>query len=280
MKVTLGFSTCPNDTFIFDALVHQKIDLEGLDFDVVLADVEELNRRAFASSIDITKISYFAYAFFAGQFQILDAGSALGYKNGPLLISKYPRTMEEIPGLQIAIPGIYTTANLLFSVRFPEAKKKKQVLFSEIENAILNEEVDAGVIIHENRFTYQPKGLKRIIDLGEDWEKNTGQPIPLGGIAVNRNLPAEVREKAGRVIRRSVEFALNNPDDSYPYVKKYARELDDEVIKKHIGLYVNNFTLSLGKKGHEAIHTLYRIATEKGIIAKLPRDIFYRAGIK
>jgi len=274
MKVTLGFSTCPNDTFIFDALVHQKIDSEGLAFDVVLADVEELNRRAFASSIDITKISYFAFAFLAGQFQILDSGGALGYKNGPLLISKYTWTPEEIPGLQIAIPGIYTTANLLFSIKFPEAKKKKQVLFSEIENAILNEEVDAGVIIHENRFTYQTKGLKRIIDLGEDWERNTGQPIPLGGIAVNRNLPAEVREKVGRVIRRSVEFALNNPDDSYPYVKKYARELDNEVIKKHIGLYVNNFTLSLGENGHKAIHTLYRIATEKGIIAKLPRDIF------
>lgn len=274
MKLTLGFSTCPNDTFIFDALVHQKIDTEGLTFDVVLADVEELNRRAFASSIDITKISYFAFAFLADQFRILDAGSALGYKNGPLLIGRDSFTQEEIPGLKIAVPGIYTTANLLLSITFPEAKKKKQYLFSDIENAILNEEVDAGVIIHENRFTYKQKGLKKIVDLGEDWERNTGQPIPLGSIVVNRNLPPEIREKAGRVLKRSVEFALRNPDESYPFIKMHAREMDDEVIKKHIALYVNDFTLSLGKKGYKAIQTLYRIATEKGIIAKLPRDIF------
>jgi 1,4-dihydroxy-6-naphthoate synthase len=274
MKVTLGFSTCPNDTFIFDALVHQKIDTEGLIFDVVQADVEELNHRASVASMDITKISYFAFAFLADRYQILDAGSALGFKNGPLLIGKQVWKPEEIPGLQIAIPGIYTTANLLFSIQFPEAKIKRPILFSEIENAILKEEVQAGVIIHENRFTYEPKGLKKIIDLGEEWEKNTGQPIPLGGIAVNRNLPKEIRVKAGRVIKRSVEYALNNPDDSLPYIKTHARELDDEVVKKHIELYVNDFTLSLGENGHQAIDTLYRIASEKGIIAKLPRNIF------
>ena len=190
-KITLGFSTCPNDTFIFDAMIHHKIDTESLEFEVVLGDVEELNRKAMNNDLDITKISYNAFSKVANDYLILDAGSALGYKNGPLLISKRKIYQDEINDVKIAIPGFNTTANLLFSIAFSGAKNKKEYLFSDIEEAVLSNEVDAGLIIHENRFTYEKKGLKKIIDFGEYWEKETGLPIPLGGIIVKRNLDKE-----------------------------------------------------------------------------------------
>jgi len=173
MKLTLGFSPCPNDTFIFDAMVHARIDTEGLEFDYFLADVEELNRKTFASEVDITKMSYHAYAYAAENYLILDAGSALGHRNGPLLISKQIIEPSELTGSRIAIPGKYTTANLLFSIAWPKAKNRTEYLFSEIEDAILNGEVDAGLIIHETRFTYEKKGLHKIADMG-----STGKILP------------------------------------------------------------------------------------------------------
>ena len=195
-KLTLGFSPCPNDCFIFDALIHSKIDTEGLDFEVLMEDVETLNRKAFSalsenenSSLHITKLSYHAYAYLTKPYVLLDAGSALGNNCGPLLISKNTYGREDIEKLKIAIPGKYTTANFLLSLAFPKALKKTELAFSEIENAILHDEFDAGLIIHENRFTYAKKGLKKIIDLGEFWEELTQMPIPLGGIVINRNLP-------------------------------------------------------------------------------------------
>jgi 1,4-dihydroxy-6-naphthoate synthase len=274
MKLSLGFSTCPNDTFIFDALVHKKIDTEGLEFDVVLADVEELNRNAFAGNIDITKISYHAFAHIANQYRLLNSGSALGYKNGPLLIGKKKIPADEVAGLRIAIPGKYTTANLLFGIVFPKVAEKKEYLFSNIEEAVLNDEVDAGVIIHENRFTYEKKGLKKIIDLGEDWEEKTKSPIPLGGIIINRRIESAVQKKVDRVLKRSVEFAFANPTESYSYVKKYAQELDDQVIAKHINLYVNNFTIELGVLGRKAVNVLYDRAVKESLIWSVPDDIF------
>ncbi|HAN76509.1 MAG TPA: 1,4-dihydroxy-6-naphthoate synthase, partial [Bacteroidales bacterium] len=186
MHLKIGFSTCPNDTFIFDAMVHGKIDTEGLTFEPIMADVEVLNKAAFDQTTDITKLSYHAFAYAANNYCLLNAGSALGYKNGPMLIAKNPFAARNIPDLRIAIPGKYTTANLLLSIAFPEVKKKEVYLFSDIENGILNDQVDAGLIIHENRFTYQAKGLHKIIDLGEFWENLTKMPIPLGGIAVHR----------------------------------------------------------------------------------------------
>ena len=274
MRLSLGFSTCPNDTFIFDAMVHQKVDTEGLEFDVVLADVEELNRNAFAGGIDITKLSYHAYAHVAGNYKLLTSGSALGYKNGPLLISKHKIYPHEIADLKVAIPGKYTTANLLFSIVFPVVKEKKQYLFSDIEEAILKGEVDAGVIIHENRFTYEKKGLKKIIDLGEDWEEKTNNPIPLGGIVIRRDFGIETQQKVNRILKRSVEFALENPNSGYEFVKNHAQELNDEVIQKHINLYVNNFTVDLGETGKKAIETLYERALKENIIDSVPMDIF------
>src|SRR5450759_4201022 len=189
MKLTLGFSPCPNDTFIFDAMVHDRIDTEGLEFDYFLADVELLNRKALASEVDITKISYHAYAYVAENYMILDSGSALGQGKGPLLISKRRINPADISEVRIAIPGKFTTANLLFSIFWPEATNKTEYLFSDIEDALLKDKTDAGLIIHETRFTYVQKGLHKIADMGEYWERLTGLPIPLGGVVINRNIP-------------------------------------------------------------------------------------------
>ncbi|MCK5168811.1 MAG: 1,4-dihydroxy-6-naphthoate synthase [Bacteroidales bacterium] len=273
-KISLGFSTCPNDTFIFDAMVHHKIDTEGLEFNVVLGDVEELNKKALKSELDITKISYHAYSKIANNYILLDSGSALGYKNGPLLISKRKIYPDELNDVKIAIPGLNTTANLLFEIAFPDAKNKKEYLFSDIEEAVLSNEVDAGLIIHENRFTYEQKGLKKIIDLGEYWEKETGLPIPLGGIAVNRDLNRDLQLKINRVLKRSVEFAFENPKSGYPYIKQYAQEMDEEVMYKHINLYVNEFTKDLGNDGREAVKVLYEKAISLGVLAPMVEDIF------
>lgn len=273
-KLTLGFSTCPNDTFIFDAMIHQKIDTEGLNFDVVMGDVEELNLEAFKGKIDITKLSYHAYAHIANEYKLLTSGSALGRGNGPLLISKKKIYPDEVADLSVAIPGKNTTANLLFSIFYPTVKKKTEYLFSDIEDVVLDEEVDAGVIIHENRFTFQEKGLKKVVDLGELWERKTGSPIPLGGIVINRNIDLETQQRVNRVLMRSIQFAFDNPAESYNFVKQYAQEMEDDVIRKHIELYVNSFTLKLGEEGEKAIKTLYEEAIKNKVISSVPEDIF------
>jgi len=273
-KISLGFSTCPNDTFIFDAMVHHKVDTENLDFDVVLADVEELNNKALQNELDVTKISYHAYSKIANNYLLLDSGSALGYKNGPLLISKKKIYTDELNEITIAIPGLNTTANLLLSIAFPNVKNKKEYIFSDIEDAILDGEVDAGLIIHENRFTYEKKGLIKTIDLGEYWEKETGLPIPLGGIAINRNLNHNLQLKINRVLKRSIEYAFANPKSAYPFIKQYAQEMDEDVMYKHIELYVNNFTLDLGENGKKAIEILYEKAISLGVLPEMNKQIF------
>ena len=275
MKLTLGFSPCPNDTFIFDAMVHDRIDTEGLEFDYFLADVEELNRKAIASEVDITKISYHAYAYVSQNYLILDSGSALGYHNGPLLISKHKIRPSDLANAKIAIPGKYTTANLLFSIAWPEATNKTEYLFSDIEEALLNEEVDAGLIIHETRFTYFKKGLHKIADMGEYWEKLTGLPIPLGSIVINRKVPEDIALKVNRILRRSLEHAYKDSFASYDFVAGNAKEMESTVMNNHIKLFVNEYTLNLGNKGREAINTLFRIADEKGVIPSLPERIFF-----
>jgi 1,4-dihydroxy-6-naphthoate synthase len=274
MKLTLGFSPCPNDTFIFDAMVHGRIDTEGLEFDYFLADIEELNKRAFYGNADITKISFYAYAYAAPNYIILDSGSALGHKNGPLLISKRKLDTSELVNARIAIPGKFTTANLLFSIFWPEAVNKTEYIFSEIEEALLKEEVDAGLIIHEKRFTYHKKGLNKIADMGEYWEKRTGLPIPLGTIVINRRIPAETALKVNRIINRSLEYAYNDSLASYDFILSNAQEMDSTVMNKHIRLFVNKFTSNLGRDGKKAISELYRIAREKMIIPEIPEEIF------
>jgi 1,4-dihydroxy-6-naphthoate synthase len=274
MILTLGFSPCPNDTFIFDAMVHGRIDTEGLDFDYFLADVEELNRRALSAAVDITKISYHAYAYAAENYLILDSGSALGHGNGPLLISRRKLETSDINGGLIAIPGVYTTANLLFSIAWPGAVNKKECLFSDIPDVLLRDEADAGLLIHETRFTYSAKGLVLISDLGEFWEKLTGLPIPLGAIVINRKVPRETALKVNRIIRRSLEYAYENPAASGGFVTGNAQDMDSTVIGKHIGMFVNEFTLDLGSRGKEAITGMFRIASGKKIIPPAPADIF------
>jgi len=274
MKLTLGFSPCPNDTFIFDAMVHGRIDTEGLEFDYFLADVEELNRKALSSEVDITKISYHAYAYVAQNYLILDSGSALGYRNGPLLISKRLIDPSELSHATIAIPGKYTTANLLFSIAWPDAVNKVEYLFSDIDNAILKGEVDAGLIIHETRFTYYNKGLRKIADMGEYWANLTGLPVPLGAIVIRRNISEDIMQKVNRILRRSLEYAYKDSFASYDFVSGNAKEMDSTVMNNHIKLYVNEYSLDLGNRGRLAINELFRIAVEKDVISSLPERIF------
>ena len=274
MKLTLGFSPCPNDTFIFDAMIHQKIDTEGLEFDVLLADVEELNQKAFAKKLDITKLSYHAYGYLVDDYVLLDAGSALGNNCGPLLISKSQLTDDQVNTGKIAIPGKYTTANFLLSLAFPNAKNKVETLFSDIEKNVLSGKVDAGLIIHENRFTYQEKGLKKIIDLGEFWEKTTQMPIPLGGIVAKRTLDNEVLYKINRVMKRSVEYAFKNPQATKDFVKQHAQEMEEAIMYKHIDLYVNEYTRNLGTKGKAAIQHMFETALDKKIIPAYTSNLF------
>lgn len=256
MQLTLGFSPCPNDTFIFDALVNKKIDTEGIDFEVILEDVQTLNQWAMENKLDISKISYGVLPLVLERYALLDAGGALGKGVGPLLISRKPIPPSAINERSIAIPGEQTTANLLFSLAFPGAVKKRYMLFSGIEDAVLSGAVDCGVIIHENRFTYQQKGLVRLMDLGEFWEKETGVPIPLGGIVMKRGLDKTLPAKIDRLIRRSLEYAFDRYPDLPEYVKRHAQEMEEKVMRQHIDLYVNNYSLSLGEDGRKAINTL------------------------
>jgi 1,4-dihydroxy-6-naphthoate synthase len=276
MTLTLGFSPCPNDCFMFDAIVNRRIDLEGLDFSVELADVEALNQAAFAGGIDVTKLSYHAYAYCAGDYVLLDAGSALGRNCGPLLISRRLIAPEEVAAgaLRIAIPGTFTTANFLLGLAFPAAQNKTPLLFSAIEPALLDDAYDAGLIIHENRFTYEAKGLKKIIDLGEFWEGETGAPIPLGGIVVKRSLPGEVRQTVNRVLRRSVEYAFAHRSASLPFVREHAQEMSDDVMYRHIDLYVNQYSIDLGADGRRAVELLFEKARATGIIPAVTSGLF------
>jgi 1,4-dihydroxy-6-naphthoate synthase len=255
-------------------MVHKRIDTEGIDYEWFLADVEELNHRALRAEVDITKMSYHAYAHAAANYLLLDTGSALGRNNGPLVVSRRKIYPDELNEATIAIPGRYTTANLLFSIFWPGATKKHEYLFSDIPEAVLSGEADAGLIIHETRFTYKAMGLQKVADTGEYWEKMTGMPIPLGGIVISRNVPEEAAMKVSRTIRRSLEYARVEPEASYAFIRDNAQEISTDVMKEHIDLYVNRFTLSLGAEGHEAVERLYAVATERKVIPQLPDRIF------
>ncbi|MFB0924697.1 MAG: 1,4-dihydroxy-6-naphthoate synthase [Vicingaceae bacterium] len=274
MKLTLGFSPCPNDTFIFDALVHHKIDTEGLEFEVYLGDVEDLNNKAFKSELDITKISYHAYGYLTDNYVLLDAGSALGKGCGPLLVKPSNGKKLDLKNSIIAIPGKHTTANFLLSIAHPEASNKVEVLFSDIEDAVIKGEVDAGLIIHENRFTYQDKGLEKIIDLGKYWENKTGTLIPLGGIVIKRNISQETILKFNKILRKSIEYAFENPESPLNYMTEHSQEMDEKVMMQHVELYVNKYSIDLGEEGKNAISQMFNLAQEKEIIPKIEKDIF------
>ncbi len=279
MTLSLAFSPCPNDCFMFDAIVQKRIDLEGLDFDVRLADVEALNRDAFEDGPDVTKLSYHAFAYCADRYVMLNAGSALGRNCGPLLISKRPITAEDVATgtLTIAIPGRFTTANLLLGLAFPSATRTTAMVFSDIEGAVQDERFDAGVIIHENRFTYEARGLRKVMDLGEFWEATTGHPIPLGGIVIRRSLPADVQATMDRVLRRSVEYAFTHRDGTLPYVRAHAQDMDDAVMFRHIDLYVNDYSVDLGPTGRNAVAHLFARAHAAGVLPAVTQSLFLAA---
>lgn len=274
MKLTLGFSPCPNDTYIFDALVHGKVDTEGLEFEYYMQDVEKLNEGAFTERPDVTKLSFNAFLNLAGRYLLLDSGAALGFGSGPLVVSRNITHFNELAGKTVGIPGIYTTANLLFSLAINTNVQKKVLLFSDIVNAILSSEIDAGVIIHESRFTYQSSGLIKLLDLGEFWEQKTGSPVPLGGIVAHQRLGNETIAKVNRSIRRSVEFANDHKTELSEFIRCNAKEMDDTVIQKHIDLYVNKFSISLGSLGEKAVLQMFEFAIANGIIPKMPEQIF------
>ncbi|MBB5622506.1 1,4-dihydroxy-6-naphthoate synthase [Pedobacter cryoconitis] len=280
MKLSLGFSPCPNDTFIFDALIHHKIDTEGLEFEVFFDDVETLNQKALRSELDITKLSFHAFAHVVEKYALLDAGSALGFGVGPLLICKNEdligsaRLTQKDSTLSVAIPGELTTANFLLGIAFPNLLNKQVMVFSEIQDALLNHSIDLGLIIHENRFTYTDKGLHKIVDLGSYWEELTGCAIPLGGIVINRKLDHEVQLKVNRLIRKSVEFAFQNPKSGIDFISAHAQEMEEAVMYKHIDLYVNKYSIDLGTEGRKAIDILFKMAQEKGIIPEINQNLY------
>jgi 1,4-dihydroxy-6-naphthoate synthase len=255
MKLTLGFSPCPNDTFIFDALVNKKIDTEGYEFDVVLEDVQTLNQWAAEGKLDISKMSFPAFFNNKKTYQILSAGSALGKGVGPLLIAKKLVNLPDVKHCKIAIPGVNTTANFLLQHAFPDAMNTVPLLFSEIEDAVLNGDVDLGVIIHENRFTYKQKGLVKVADLGELWETSTGSYIPLGCIAIKTSL-SQHAEKINELIRKSLVYSFDHYPELTDYVKQHAQAMDENVMRQHIELYVNDFSLDLGEEGRKAVSLL------------------------
>ena len=273
-RIKLGLSPCPNDTFIFDALLHQKIDTRGLKFEPVFADVEELNAMAFRGELEVSKLSYHALALLTKEYQILNSGGALGRGVGPLLIAKKALSEAEIKQARIAIPGKHTTANFLLSLAYPAAQQKEAMLFSEIESAVLDGSVEAGLIIHENRFTYQEKGLVKLMDLGEYWEEVSGSLIPLGGIAVKRSMEPEMKTAIDQLIRESVAYAFKEPAASRDFVQKHAQEMDVKVTQQHIDLYVNQYSLDLGQEGRKAVQTLFKQAEAKQIIQKITKPIF------
>jgi len=291
--LTLGYSPCPNDTFIFYALVHRRIDTGDLKFKEILLDVETLNQKALNADLDLTKISYHAFGHLRDKYNLLRAGGALGKGCGPLVVAKHDYSMEELRNKRIAIPGKLTTAFLLLqlfdpafvgaycntplpcsSSRSPTPNTQHltpvfiEIPFHKIMDAVAKEEVDAGLIIHESRFTYPSYGLKRVLDLGEWWEKDTGLPIPLGCIIAKQSLGESMNKRINSLIRQSVEYAFKNRSEPTEYIKKHSQELSDEVINRHIDLYVNDYSLDVGQDGEKAVKELLSRAEDAGVIPK------------
>lgn len=273
-KIRFGFSSCPNDTFIFYALVNGKIDTYGIEFDFVVEDVEDLNKMALRGEIDVTKISFNAYGKVADRYILSNFGSALGKNNGPLIIAKDKISIDDLPSKTVAIPGANTTANLLMSIALPEVKNKREYLFSDIEDAILSGEADAGLIIHETRFTYHKKGLLKILDLGEWWETEYNLPLPLGGICISRKFDRPVQMLLDKLIGDSVEYAFEHPAETMQFIKSYAQETSDKVILSHIDLYVNEFTREIGHLGKKSVEFLLQAGEKAGFFSNVPKNIF------
>lgn len=261
MNLTLGFSPCPNDTFMFAALVNGWIDTQDLSFTVLMEDVETLNEWAASSRLDVTKMSFHRSLSLLEQYTLLQTGAALGNGCGPLLISNGHPDHDDILNGPVLLPGQWTTAHLLFNIFYPGCLDKQFVVFNQIEQLLLADQATAGVIIHENRFTYASLGLHKVTDLGEEWETKTGLPIPLGGIFTASHISVETRTLIESLIAESIHFAYRHPDIVMPYVRQFAQAMDEEVMMNHIRLYVNDFSLDLGEKGRESIRMLKKMAS-------------------
>jgi 1,4-dihydroxy-6-naphthoate synthase len=277
-SVSLGYSPCPNDTFIFYALIHGKVDTKGLSFNEVLLDVETLNQKALNEELDLTKISYHAFGHLRKKYCLLRAGGALGRGCGPLVIAKNDYSMKDLRNRKIAVPGKLTTAYLLlqlYDAAFTVEPSNFVVMpFHQIISAVADEEVDAGLIIHESRFTYPSYGLKAITDLGEWWEKETGLPIPLGGIIAKRSLGSRLNQTVNEILKQSVEFAFADRRAPMSYIKAHSQELSDSVINRHIDMYVNDFSIDPGQEGEKAVKELISRAEDSGIIPKVKQPLF------
>lgn len=239
MKLKLAISSCPNDTFMFDHFLKHT----DFEIDLLIEDIESLNKLASLGETDITKLSYHTFAKLTESYNLLNAGGALGENCGPILVSKHKAYPDEISDMKIAIPGKMTTANLLLDIFYPKVKEKHVYIFSEIEEAVLDGECDAGLIIHESRFTYEKKGLKKIVDIGEFWENRYHLPTPLGGIAIHKRIPKPIATQIDAQLKKSIIHAFDHPEEAMPFIRKHAQEMDDEVMKKHIALYVNNYSV-------------------------------------
>lgn len=259
MKLTIGFSPCPNDTFIFDALVNRKTDTGDISFDLVLEDVQTLNEMAIAGKLDITKISYGSLPLILNRYIVLSSGSALGNGVGPLLIAPSVIPSTDVKNHLVAIPGQHTTAHVLFSLAYPDAEKKVFLRYDEIEDFVLHNRENLGVIIHENRFTYQDKGLTKITDLGHYWETETGMPVPLGGIVAKRSLGSDIKLTVQTLIRESLQYSYSHDEELSDFVKSNSQEMSEEVMRKHIDLYVNDFSIDLGEKGKNAVRKFLQV---------------------
>lgn len=268
-----GFSPCPNDTFIFEAVIHNRIENQ-FEWNPVLADVETLNREAQLERFDVTKLSFGAYAFQSAKYQILPSGAALGFGSGPLIISKKQIDLSQLKNLKIAVPGKLTTACLLLDLLIPGCDKKVEMNFADIIGSVKNGDCDAGLIIHESRFTYSLHELVEIADLGKMWENITGLPVPLGCIAVKRNLVEQEKINISHAVRNSLLYAMKDPDISKDYISMHAQEMDPEIQQKHIQLYVNDFSIDLGEEGKDAIRTLFSKAKSEGLLPEITEPVF------
>jgi 1,4-dihydroxy-6-naphthoate synthase len=271
--LTIGYSPCPNDTFIFYALVHNKVRVPGIEFREQLADVETLNRIALESDLDITKISFHAFGHLREQYALLRSGSALGRGCGPLIVAKQGTVIEELKKGTIAVPGKLTTASLLLRLYDPSITNIVIMPFDRIMDAVSKGDVTAGLIIHESRFTYPLYKLENLLDLGEWWEKHSGLPIPLGGILGKRALGRDVLLSVEAGIRESLNYANAHPDEVLEYCRKHSQEMDKTVMKNHIDLYVNDFSLDLGQEGLAAVRRLFDEAEASGIFPRSGKSL-------
>ena len=262
----MGISTCPNDTFAFHALLNRKVDWRGLDFNIELLDIEQLNKRLFSNVWDVAKASFHAALLLSNDTVVLPSGSALGFGVGPLLLASKPNQRPQESHQLTLCPGQHTTANLLFNLFYADTTKIEHRVFSEIMPTLQRDEADFGVCIHEGRFTWQEQGLYLVEDLGSRWENETNAPLPLGGILASRNLPQETLSKIQNVISDSLRYGMDHPEEALESMRKYAQEFDDQVLMQHVELYVNQWTLDLGEVGQEALKVLWERANSIGLV--------------